>query len=172
MSSPLHLPSCELSDCILDLSQFGTLTLPEASADLHFQIDLIPSECPDQVFFGLVHLDAASHQPVTGFAIHLDWIAGHVRDALNGFGILDSLDLSPVNFQRHDHEEPLLLSLKIEKQGANLFPTFEIGGARLLYPAITSAPGTLYTGIGGAAQPGPDSAPFCLFPALWMVEEA
>lgn len=169
MSSPLPFATCSISDCILDLSQFGALQLPAESADLHFQIDLVPTECPDQVYFGLVQLDPTNQQPVTGLAIHLDWTSGQVRDALNGFGVLDTLDFAPFALDQIDAEEPLLLSLKIDKCGANLLPTFEVGGKQLLYPAITSNVNTPFTAVAGAAQPGLDIAPFCLHPALWMV---
>lgn len=172
MPSPTPLSSCDLADCLLDLSEFGTVTLPAEAAELTFQIDIIPSECPDQVFFGLVHLDSVGQQPVTGFAIHLDWTSGHVRDAINGFGILDTLDLSPTSFGKIDEEEPLSLCLKIEKRGTNLLPTFEIGGQRLLYPSLSSSTHPTFTAVAGAAQPGRDTAPFCLYPALWMVSKA
>jgi hypothetical protein len=172
MFSPLppSLPS-ELSDCILDLSQFGSLTIPADATELHFQIDLLPSLCPDQVFFGLVHLDSTSHQPLAGFAIQLDWTSGHVRDALNGFGILTTLDLTPMADRLLAVDAPLTLNLKVEKAGTNLIPTFHVGDLPLLYPAITAAANTPLTGIAGAPQPGPDAAPFCIYPALWMVTQ-
>jgi hypothetical protein len=169
MHSPSPLPSSELTDCLFDLTPFGSITLSDQANELHFQIDLVPADCPEQVLFGLVQLDPLSNQPIAGFAIQLDWTAGQVRDALNGFGILDALDLSPMALQQHDLEDPLLLSLKVERHGSNLFPTFEIGGTRLLYPSILSTAETPFTALAGTAQPGADTAPFCLYPALWSV---
>jgi hypothetical protein len=172
MFSPLPpSPRCELSDCILDLTQFGSLSLPPDTAELHFQIDFIPSQCPDQVFFGLVHLDATTQEPLAAMAIQLDWTVGQISDAFNGFGVLTNLDHALMADRFLALDEPVTLKLKVEKNGTNLIPSFQVGDLPLLYPAITTAAHTSFTGIAGAPQPGPDAAPFCLYPALWMVTQ-
>ena len=87
--------SPSLATCLADLSTFGEIALPAGNAELTFQIDIQPSESPEELWFGLLNLPAESHQPISGFAIRLDLNRGEVWDALNGFGLLGTFETAP-----------------------------------------------------------------------------
>ncbi len=168
---PHSLPSAalaKLTDCLYDLSFFGQLDVPALDCDLAFEVDIIPRDCPGQIWFGLVSLDSRDQTPESGFAVRLDLERGEVWDALHDGGLLGELEKGPLGLDLHDEEEPLLLSLRVEKLGGNLLPSLRIGGKQFLYPALAAGERHRLTAIAGALQPGRDAAPFCLYPAVWM----
>lgn len=168
MQHLLHTAHADLADCLYDLAAFGQIDVPAFDCQLAFEVDVIPRACPGQIYFGLVSIDAPSQSPQNGFAVRLDLLRGEVWDVLHGGGLLGRLETGPLGLDRYDEEEPLLLSLRIDKHGGNLLPDLRIGGARLLYPAVAAAGCARLSALTGALQPGRDAAPFCHFPALWM----
>lgn len=150
------------------LEVVGSVEIPEDNAELAFQMDLIPGQCPDQICFGFAALEDAKPQHVPGFAVRLDLARGEVWDALNGAGLLGELETGPLGLGRYDDEEPLLLSLVLEKRGRNLLPRLRIGSDTLLYPALLAHPGQVLSAVTGSTQPGADAPPFCLYPAVWV----
>ena len=160
------------SHCLYDLTAFGQIDLPSFDCQLAFEVDILPRDCPSQIYFGLVSIDPPSTSPRTGFAIRLDLESGEVWDALHGHGLLAQLETGPLGLDRHDEFEPLLLSLRVHQHGPNLLPEWRIGGETFLYPAISAQGLTRLSALTGAFQPGRDAAPFCHFPALWMTASA
>jgi hypothetical protein len=150
------------------LEVIGAVEVPEDNAELAFQMDLIPGQCPDQVCFGFAVLDEPQGHRIPGFAVRLDLQRGEVWDALNGAGLLGELETGPLGLGRYHEEEPLLLSLVLEKRGRNLLPRLRIGHETLLYPALLAQPGQVFSAITGSTQPGADAPPFCLYPAVWV----
>jgi hypothetical protein len=157
---------------LFDLSQFGRLLVPAGACDITFQLDIIPSESPAQIWFGLATLSPLHQTPDTGFAIRVDLAHGEVWDALNRTGFLGHLETGPLGLDQYDAETPLLLSFHIEKRGENLVPSLRVGSASFLYPALPATPDMMLCGLAGAAQPGADAGPFCLYPALWLAASA
>lgn len=160
------------SHCLYDLSGFGQLDLPAFDCQLAFEVDILPRDCPSQLYFGLVSIDPQAGCPQAGFAIRLDLERGEVWDALNGQGLLAHLEIGPLGLDRYDETEPLLLSLRVHQHGRNLLPEWRLGEQAILYPAVSAQGLTRLSAIAGAFQPGRDAAPFCHFPALWMTARA
>jgi hypothetical protein len=166
--------SSNLGSCLSELSTFGQIDLPEGCAELTFQIDIQPSESPEELWFGLLNLSAESHHPVSGFAIRLDLNRGEIWDAQNGFGLLGTFETGPLWQNQFDADETLLLCFKIAKHGPNLVPTLHLGDSTHLYPSLstTHLNTKALTAVAGAVQPGRDAEPFCHFPAFWLTESA
>ena len=163
-----------LGTCLSDLSAFGEIALPAGSGALTFQIDIQPSENPEELWFGLLNLPAESHHPVSGFAIRLDLSRGEIWDAQNGFGLLGTFETGPLWQNQFDADDTLLLCFKIEKHGPNLVPTLQLGDSTYLYPSLSTTYLTTnaLTAVAGAVQPGRDAEPFCHFPAFWLTQPA
>ncbi len=172
----MHPPPDTVPDLLNDLSgnlpACGQLALPDANCQIAFEIDIIPRECPPQVYFGLVEAERAGNQRLRGFVVRLDLGRGEVWDALNGGGPIGTLETGPLGLDRYDDEEPLLLSLRVDKCGSNLLPTLRIGGVTFLYPAFHSNNCKRLAAFSAVSQPGRDAPPFCHFPALWMTSAA
>jgi len=170
MSPSLPFPPTCLASSLLDLSTFGEIDLPPGQAELTFQMDVVPSECPDEFWFGLLATNDSHQAIIGGMAIRIDLERGEVWDALNGMGLLGTLDLGPFGRGRQDADDPLVIRLKVNKHADNLLPILEIGDTRFLYPAISAAHfrATPITAIAGAVQPGRDAEPFCHYPAYWL----
>ena len=174
MSPSLPVVPASLASSLLDVSTFGEICLPRGQAEMTFQIDIVPSECPEEFWFGLLAIDQGHHEIVAGMAVRIDLARGEVWDALNGMGLLGTLETGPLGLGRHDGDDTLLIRLKVEKHGDNLLPFLEIGGETCLYPAISALAmrETPITAIAGAAQPGRDVEPFCHYPAFWLTQAA
>ena len=172
MSPSLPVLPTSLAASLLDLSTFGAICLPSGQAELTFQMDIVPSECPNEFWFGLLATHDSPHAILGGLAILIDLERGAVWDALNGMGLLGTLDLDPYGRSRQDADDTLVIRLKVDKHADNLLPVLEIGGTRFLYPAIsaTTFRDTPVTAIAGAAQPGRDAEPFCHYPAYWLTQ--
>ncbi len=168
MQHPTSTSHAELADCLHDLAAFGQIKVPGFDCQIAFEVDVVPETCPEHIYFGLVSIDAAGQSPQGGFAVRLDLASGEVWDALHGNGLIGTLETGPLGLDRHDEEDPLLLSLHIDKHGSNLLPRLRIGGRSILYPTITAAGCECLSAFAGTLQPGRDAAPFCHFPALWM----
>ena len=162
----------DLLDSPFLLEVVGSVEVPLGDADLAFQMDLIPGQCPEQIGFGFAALDETERSGTPGFAVRIDLARGEVWDALNGAGLLGELETGPLGLGRYDDEEPLLLSLVLEKRGRNLLPRLNIGGETLLYPALLAIPGQILSAVTGSMQPGADAPPFCLYPAVWVAQTA
>jgi hypothetical protein len=158
----------------MDLSAYGEIALPSGHAELAFQMDINPSESPDAIWFGLIAADENPHEIKAGMAVRIDLARGEVWDALNGMGLLGTLELGPLGLGRYDEHETLLIRLKVEKFGQNLIPTLHIGDDVCLYPAISadSLQQTPLMAVAGAVQPGRDAEPFCHYPAFWLRQAA
>jgi hypothetical protein len=153
-----------------DLCNFGSIQFTTGNADMTFQIDIIPSETPSEVWFGILNLPLHSHTPATGFAIRIDFALGEIWDAQNETGLLGTIETNPASFEEPEQPDSFLLSLKLEKRGGNLLPHLELGGKSYLYPAISlaSLASNSMTAVAGTVQKGRDAAPFCHFPAFWL----
>lgn len=175
MSPSLPVLPHSLASSLLDLSTFGEVTLPSGHAELTFQMDIVPSECPEEFWFGILATDESHQGIIAGMAVRIDLARGEVWDAVNGMGLLGTLEAAPLGLERQDDdEEPFTLRLKVEKYGSNLLPSLEIGGSACLYPALSASAfqGAPVTAIAGAAQPGRDAEPFCHYPAYWLTQAA
>lgn len=166
--------SPKLGSCISDLSTFGELAIPTGSAEFTFQVDIQPSESPEELWFGLLSFNTESHPSISGFAIRLDLNRGEIWDAQNGFGLLGTFETGPLWQNQFDADETLLLSFKIQKHGQNLVPTLQFGDLTYLYPALSTSylQANTLTAVAGAVQPGRDAAPCCHFPAFWLTQPA
>jgi hypothetical protein len=168
--SPTHTSLITLDTCHSSLSTFGELTLPLTDGDLTFQIDIVPSESPEVIWFGLLNPPANQSNRLAGFAVRIDLVRGEVWDAQNGLGLLGTLETGPLGLDRFDQDDTLLLSLRLEKRGPNLIPSLQIGGTPCLYPALTlsNLHNDCLTAVAGAAETGRDAPPFTHYPAFWL----
>lgn len=156
------------------LESLGHLIVPEFPARFSFQVDIVPSECPERLVFGLVTRGPANaaNTQTTGFVARIDLEALEVWDHLQGQGVLGPLE--PVGgLEAFSDEEPLLLSWEVELHGQALLPRLMIGGQQFLYPAIHCPNSTLLEGIVGCDGPwSSDLHSLFLHPALWREQIA
>jgi hypothetical protein len=137
-------------------------------------MDIHPAESPEAIWFGLLATDETAPEIKAGMAVRIDLARGEVWDAVNGMGLLATLETGPLGLGRYDAEDSLLIRLKVEKCGQNLLPTLQIGDDVCLYPAIsaTAFEHTPLKAVAGAVQPGRDAEPFCHYPAFWLTQAA
>jgi hypothetical protein len=102
---------------------FGSLLLPDHPIRFGFQVDIVPSNCPSSILFGLISRDPVNGgcAKTTGFAVRLDLEMREVWDALNGSGLVGWVE-HPRGLAGFTDEEPLLLGWEIEFHGKALIP--------------------------------------------------
>ena len=169
MNSPTALVSQDPLFAEYQLESLGHLIVPEFSSRFSFQVDIVPSECPDRLVFGLVTRNPANaaNAQTTGFVARIDLEQLEVWDHLQGQGVLGALEPEG-GLEACSDEEPLLLSWEIELHGQSLLPRLMIGGQQFLYPAIHCPNPTLLEAIVGCAGPWTgDARNLFLHPALW-----
>ena len=171
MHHPTRIVSPEMAFANFDLVSFGSLIIPPHPLRFGFQVDIIPSESPNEILFGLVCQDrrggSSGRSRTQGFAVRLDLNTGEVWDLLNNSG-LTGLMVEPETFnERFTDEEPMLLSWKVEHLGNALIPRLHIGGEEWLYPAIYAQDGLVMETLAGGAGDKGSTLTAVLHPAVW-----
>lgn len=155
-----------------DLTIFGQLEFPSGNVEMTFQVDIVLSESPLEVWFGILNFPFHSKSQVKGFAVRIDFARCEVWDSVNGAGLLGLIEMPPTASEDRDQSDSFLLSLKLEKRGINLLPLLEVGGKTYLYPALSlvNLENHRMTAVAGTIQTGRDAEPFCHFPAFWIID--
>ncbi|MCB1224385.1 MAG: hypothetical protein KDK99_01120 [Verrucomicrobiales bacterium] len=159
------------TEIVFDVASFGQVSLPEACCRLGFQVDIVPSLCPDQLLFGVIHLDENNQSLASGFAIRLDLDRGEIWDAVNNTGLIGWLDVDQLSLARFTEEEPLLLSFEIEHTGHALIPTLRVGDEEWLYPSLNMPANRILGAIAGVPEGSAGSSECFLHPALWREQD-
>jgi hypothetical protein len=171
MHSPLTFVTPEMAFASFDLVSFGSIRVPPHPLRLGFQLDIIPSECPNQIIFGLI----SQHRPQVngrfqthGFAIRLNLLTGEIWDMLNDSGLIGMVE-EPDTFQtRYTDEEPMLMSWEVEHLGSALIPRLQIAGEQWLYPALSNPDNLIMDTLAGAAGDKGGTMTAFMHPAVWL----
>lgn len=156
------------------LQSLGHLIVPDFPARFQFQVDIVPSECPEQLIFGLIARDAvnSSQGRTSGFAIRLELDTQEIWDALHQTGVLGALEPEG-GLAAFTDEEPMLIAWEVELHGKAMLPRLHIAGQQFLYPAIHCPQPTMLEAIVGCAGPwNSDVRNIFLHPALWREQIA
>ncbi|MFO1483122.1 MAG: hypothetical protein U1F71_07115 [Verrucomicrobiaceae bacterium] len=148
---------------------FGSLVLPDHPIRFGFQVDIVPSDCPSSILFGLVSRDPVNGgcPKTSGFAVRVDLEMREIWDALNGSGLVGWVE-HPLGIAGFTDEEPLLLGWEIEFHGTALIPKLVVADQQWLYPAIQCPnPVAMESVIGWQGDPIIDPRDIFLHPALW-----
>lgn len=150
-----------------DLVTFGRITIPDIKIRFGFQLDIVPSLCPNHVLFGLVGpTPSPDGKPIHGFVVRVNTESGEIFDALNDAGLVGWIE-NPLGMHAFTDEEPLLLSWEVEHTGAALIPRLCIAGEEWLYPSIHCEVGESLDTIAGCRSEDGDPKQLFLHPALW-----
>jgi hypothetical protein len=142
---PISLPLEAFAS--FDLANYGSIDAPVGPVRFGFQVDLSPHIKMNEAVFGLVHQSNGVSKPV-GFAVRIDLERGEIWDLVNDSGLIGWVE-QPIGLAVAAGEEPLLLSLEVERVGSALLPKLQIGGEEWLYPAIRSTSAMEFTAIAG-----------------------
>lgn len=148
---------------------FGSLILPDHPIRFGFQVDLVPSNCPSNILFGLISRDPVNggRAKTMGFAVRVDLEMREVWDALNESGLVGWVE-HPLGLAGFTDEEPLLLGWEIEFHGKALIPKLVVGDQQWLYPAIQCpSPMVMESLVGWSGEWDADPRGIFLHPALW-----
>ncbi len=148
---------------------YGNLVLPDHPIRFGFQVDIVPSNCPSRILFGLVSRDPVNggNARTSGFVVRVDLEMREVWDALNGSGLVGWVE-HPLGMAGFTDEEPLLLGWEIEFHGQVLIPKLVVADQQWLYPAIQCPhPVVMESVVGWQGPWEPDPRGIFLHPALW-----
>jgi hypothetical protein len=151
------------------VQSFGSLVTPDHPIRFGFQVDIVPSQCPRIVTFGLVAHEPANggHPKTHGFAVRIDLESKEIWDLLNGSGLVGWLD-HPGGLEAFTDEEPLLLGWEIDLHGQAMIPRLQLADQQWLYPTIHCAnPATFEAIVGWSDDWHGDARSIFLHPALW-----
>jgi hypothetical protein len=165
--SPITLPLPAFAP--FDTVNYGTLQVPAGPVRFGFQVDLSPNVVLREAIFGLVQQNADAQGKSLGFAVRIDLERGEIWDLVNESGLIGWVE-QPIGFSVAGGDEPLLLSLEIERVGSALLPKLQIGGEEWLYPAIRSVSALDLQAIAGCiGSPSATLEPSEVFssPSLW-----
>ena len=161
----ISLPEAEFES--FELLNFGNLQVPTEAVRFGFQIDLTPSVLLSELVFGLVQKGKkAGMTDRLGFAVRLDLDRGEIWDVLNNSGLIGWID-EPQSYISADSQEPILLSLEIERIGSALLPKLQIGGEEWLYPALRSVEGLEFVAVAGCTAAHAEGLELFSNAALW-----
>lgn len=152
-----------------ELHSFGSILLPDHPIRFGFEVDIVPSNCPKNILFGLVSRDPVNGgcAKTTGFAVRVDLEMREVWDVLNDSGLVGWVE-HPQGIAAFTDEEPLLLGWEIEFLGKALIPKLVVADQQWLYPAIhCEHPMVIETVVGWAGEWEADPRGIFLHPALW-----
>jgi hypothetical protein len=155
-----------------EIESYGTLGIPSGPVRFGFQVDLAPNILLQEVVFGLVEQSGNADDKPIGFAVRLDLQRGEVWDLANDSGLIGWVD-QPIGYTIAGGDEPILLSLEIERVGSAFLPKLQIGGEEWLYPAIRSTAAVNLVALGGfKATPSNNLSPKEIFanPSVWCEE--
>lgn len=168
MNTPTPVISSDSAFACFDLVGFGQVTVPEHPLRFGFQVDIIPSQAPTHLLFGLItrvrdgRFSGRSH----GFAVRVDLETGEIWDALNDSGLIGWIH-SPETLNRFTDEEPMLLSWEVEHLGNALIPRLQIANEEWLYPTLECrAPMSMDT-IAGCLGDQSGGMDVFMHPAVW-----
>lgn len=162
---PDSIPSAH-SAFSFDIASFGEMDIPDYPIQFGFQVDIVPSQCPEQLVFGLATDVDPELGIQKGFVVRIDLPHGEIWDLVNNTGLIGWLE-QPFALASYSEEEPLLLSIKVEVAGNALIPKVEIGGEEWLYPSLPRVPGSRLRGIAGCPADTVHPHQIFLHPALW-----
>ncbi len=153
-----------------DLLNYGTLEVPSGPVRFGFQVDLSPNAVLREAVFGLIQQGSSEAGKPIGFAIRIDLERGEIWDLVNDSGLIGWVDRA-IGFSAAGGDEPLLLSLEIERVGSAFLPKLQIGGEEWLYPAIRSIAALDFAALAGskASRNSSSIEPHEIFgnPSLW-----
>ena len=151
------------------LESFGHLVVPDHPIRFGFQVDIVPENCPRQIFFGLVANENinSGHPKSYGFAVRIDLENGEIWDVLNGAGLVGWVEHQE-GLSGFTDEEPLLLGWEIELHGHALVPKLQVADQQWLYPTIHCPDATTMEAIVGWQDEWDiQASQIFLHPALW-----
>jgi hypothetical protein len=159
----ISLPGVEFDS--FELLNFGSLEVEAGPVRFGFQVDLTPSVLLSQVAFGLIQKDANGSR--LGFAVRLDLDRGEIWDMINNSGLIGWID-EPQNYISAASNEPILLSLEVERMGSALLPKLQVGGEEWLYPAVRSTDSLEFVAVAGCGAEHAEGLELFSHAALWQ----
>ena len=102
-----------------DVANYGIVEVPSGPARFGFQVDLSPNVILREAVFGLIQQGSSDDGKSIGFAVRLDLERGEIWDLINDSGLIGWVD-KPIGFSVAAGDEPVLLSLEIERVGSAL----------------------------------------------------
>jgi hypothetical protein len=169
MESLLAAAATDPAFADFQVMSYGSLLLPDHPIRFGFQVDIVPSNCPSSILFGLISRDPVNSgcAKTTGFAVRLELEMREVWDALNGSGLVGWVE-HPLGLAGFTDEEPLLLGWEIEFHGQALIPKLVVADQQWLYPAIQCPnPIVMESIVGWKGEWEADPRGIFLHPALW-----
>ena len=160
----IRLPEADLES--FELLNFGKLEVPAEPVRFGFQIDLTPSVLLSELVFGLVQKGGKPGASRAGFAVRLDLDRGEIWDVANSSGLIGLIE-DPQSYISAASQEPILLSLEIERLGSAMLPKLQIGGEEWLYPAIRSLESMEFLAVAGCSAAHAEGLELFDNPALW-----
>ncbi|MEZ5387828.1 MAG: hypothetical protein R3F13_20155 [Prosthecobacter sp.] len=152
------------------VTSFGSVLLPDHPIRFGFQVDIVPSNCPSSILFGLISRDpvnGGNAATTSGFAVRVDLEMREVWDTLNDSGLIGWVE-HPLGLAGFTDEEPLLLGWEIEFHGQVLIPKLIVADQQWLYPAIQCPkPIVMESIVGWQDDSDLDPRNVFLHPALW-----
>lgn len=149
---------------------FGSVLLPDHPIRFGFQVDIVPSNCPTSILFGLIsrdHVNGGRAAKTSGFAVRVDLEMREVWDMINDSGLVGWVE-HPLGLAAFTDEEPLLLRWEIEFHGQVLIPKLIVADQQWLYPAIQCpSPIVMESVVGWQGECDADPRSVFLHPALW-----
>ncbi len=162
---PISLPDVEFE--AFELLNFGSLEVPAEPVRFGFQIDLTPSVLLSQVVFGLVQKGRKpGKQERVGFAVRLDLDRGEIWDMVNNSGLIGWIE-EPQSYISAASQEPILLSIEVERIGSALLPKLQVGGEEWLYPAVRCMEPLEFIAVAGCGSPHSEGLDMFGNPAVW-----
>ncbi len=150
-----------------EMLNFGRVAVPAEPVRFGFQIDLTPSVLLSQVVFGLVQEGhSAGRANRVGFAVRLDLDRGEIWDVINNSGLIGWIE-EPQGYISAASQEPILLSLEVERIGSALLPKLQVGGEEWLYPAVRCMEELEFIAVAGCSSIHSEGLELFGNPAMW-----